>query len=161
MTLGAIVLLGARLLLENLGAGVGRITAASREADSDANGERLLRALVGQVEVGTQLAGSFGGDARAAHFTSWCATPGGWRERCRVALEVEMRGGDAALVAHLPWGEPVALRRAEGAIALRYLIDAREGGTWFVSWGDGLTAPRAIGVIAGSDTLIVRIGERG
>jgi hypothetical protein len=44
---------------------------------------------------------------------------------------------------------------------LRYLKDASTRGTWFRSWGTGISAPIAIGVIVDRDTLILRIGERG
>ena len=160
ISISTFVILAARLLLENLGAGTDRIVRSTREIDREANGERLLRSLVGQIEVGVQKE-SFGGDERSAQFTSWCRVARGWIERCRVTLSVDSTDGKPSLEAILPDGAPVVLHRAKYGICLRYLVDAREGGTWFVKWGDGLLAPRAIGVLADSDTVIVRIGERG
>jgi hypothetical protein len=148
------------MLLENLGAAADRIIRSTREIDRDANGERLLRSLVGQIEVGIQQE-TFGGDERAAEFTSWCRVARGWLERCRVTLTIDSAATAPQLVATLPDGARVVVRRARHTLRLRYLVDAREGGTWFVKWGDGLLAPRAIGVLADSDTVIVRIGERG
>lgn len=160
ISISTFVIVAARLLLENLAAGTDRIVRSTREIDRDANGERLLRSLVGQIEVGVQKE-TFGGDERSAEFTSWCRVARGWVERCRITLSIQSSDSAPSLVAMLPNGVHVVLRRAKNAMNLRYLVDAREGGTWFVKWGDGLLAPRAIGVLSDSDTVIVRIGERG
>lgn len=161
LSISAALLLSAHLLLESLGAGAARIAAVARAGDADANGERLLRSLVGQIEVGTKQAGTFGGDAHSARFTTWCTSSSGWPTRCRVELAVEKRETGSTLLARLPDLESIVLAQCGDPIELRYLADARSGGTWFVSWGEGLATPGAIGVIVGSDTLIVRIGERG
>ena len=160
LTLGAVIALGARLLLENLGAAASRIAEAARYQDADSNGERLLRSLVGRLEVGTRRAGSFGGDEHEAHFSSWCETPRGWQEQCRVSLRVAATDSLLFLFASSP-GETVPLLRARHVLALRYLADAAQRGNWLLRWGDGVTAPLALGVIIDTDTLIVRIGERG
>ena len=160
IAISALVVLAARMLLENLGAGTARIVAATREVDRDANAERLLRSLVGQIEVGIQRE-TFAGDEHSAEFTSWCRMPRGWMERCRLTLSVDVAQGSPILTATLPNGDRAALARADHSLRLRYLVDASAGGTWFVKWGEGLLAPRAIGVLADSDTVIVRIGERG
>jgi prepilin-type N-terminal cleavage/methylation domain-containing protein len=160
ISISTFVIMAARMLLENLAAGTDRVVRSTHEIDRDANGERLLRSLVGQIEVGIQKE-TFGGDERSAEFTSWCRVARGWMERCRVTLSIDSVNSAPSLVTTLPDGAHVVLRRAKYALRLRYLVDAREGGTWFVKWGDGLLAPRAIGVLADSDTVIVRIGERG
>jgi prepilin-type N-terminal cleavage/methylation domain-containing protein len=160
ITISALVILAGRMLLENLGAAADRIDRAAQKGAGDANGERLLRALVAQIDVGIQGA-TFAGDEQSAQFTSWCQSPRGWRERCRITLSIEMVNGSPALTTTLPGNDRVVLYRAERALRLRYLVDPSAGGTWFVKWGDGLLAPRAIGVIADSDTLIIRIGDHG
>jgi hypothetical protein len=45
--------------------------------------------------------------------------------------------------------------------ALRYLSAASGGGVWFHAWGQGITAPLAIGIVLDGDTTILPIGERG
>lgn len=160
LAISALVLLAARMLLENLGNGAERIERAAREADQEANGERLLRALVGQIEVGVRKE-TFGGDEQSARFTSWCQSPRGWLERCRIILSIDTTNGSPALTTTLPEDDRVVLYRASHRLRLRYLVDPSAGGTWFVKWGDGLLVPRAIGVVADSDTLIIRIGARG
>lgn len=160
LSIGTFVIVAARMLLENLGVGTSRIVRSARQIDRDANGERLLRSLVGQIEVGVPEE-SFGGDEHSMEFTSWCRVSRGWLERCSVTLSVERSDSAQFLVALFPDGARVVLRRANRRLRLRYLADASEGGTWFVKWGHGPACPRAIGVLADSDTVIVRIGERG
>lgn len=160
IAISAIVILTARMLLENLGNGAERIERAARDADQVANGERLLRALIGRIEVGVQNE-TFGGDEQSATFTSWCQSPRGWLERCRITVSIDTTSGSPSLTTTLPGDDRVVLYRANHRLRLRYLVDPSAGGTWFVKWGDGLLAPRAIGVVADSDTLIIRIGERG
>jgi prepilin-type N-terminal cleavage/methylation domain-containing protein len=161
LSLGAVIVLGARLMVENVAGSASRIGAHVRAADEDANGERLLRLLVGAVYVSAKEETAFAGNEQAASFSSWCETASGWQERCRLSLEISPQGSGSVLVARWSQGRSVTLRRATRAMALRYLVDARQGGTWFTSWASGFTTPRAIGVLIDGDTLIVRIGDRG
>lgn len=190
LAISGLVLLAARQMLEALAAGADRLSAAARAADREANADRLLRALVGRLEVGTQEAGEFAGAERAASFTSWCDAPGGWQERCAVTLAIDSAAvGRPVLAVSIarPGGPPGAaevlvLRDGFADGAFRYLSDAGAGGTWFRAWGRGVTTPLAIGVILvreprpgadsvradtrraepiRADTLILRIGERG
>lgn len=160
LTLGAAAVLAARMLLESLAAGAVRIERAAEADNRNANGERLLRSLVGQIEVGYQQS-TFSGDETSARFSTWCQSASGWLERCRVSLAIELEDNLPSLVATLGDRERVVLRRARSSLGLRYLVDVRDGGTWFVKWGDGFLTPRAIGVVADADTVVVRIGERG
>lgn len=161
LVVGSVALLGARLLVTAL-AGVGeRITTHASAADAEANGEALLRALVGRIEVGTKESEPFGGTPREAHFTTWCDVPEGWQERCNVTLAIEAADSMSVLVVTLPVEGRVVLKRGFRAAALRYLDDPAGGGQWFATWGTGITAPLGLGVILDRDTLIVRIGERG
>lgn len=161
LLVSAVVLLGARMLLEQLGENASRIIAAATRADADANGEQMLRDLAGRLEVGTDRAAQFSGESDVARFGSWCDTPSGWQERCAVAIVVSDDHGHSRLVATFAEGDSITLLTRLHPIELRYLDDPRAGGRWFVSWGAGITAPLALAVVSGSDTMIVRIGERG
>lgn len=171
IAIGGLVLLGARSLLEALADEEHHVAREAAIHDARANGERLLRDLVGRMEIGTAESGPFAGDATETSFTSWCDVPAGWQERCEVTIAFENEGAEPALVAHLPGGRRLTLRSGFRAGALRYLNNASSGGQWFQQWGKGITAPLAIGVLlereTGAvdapivDTLIVRIGERG
>lgn len=161
LVVSAIVVLGARMLLEQLGESAHRTIVAATRADRAANGERLLRDLAERLEVGTTDATRFSGEPATASFSSWCDVPSGWQERCAVTLVATNEGGRASLAARLDRGDAITLFVRDAPIELRYLDDPRAGGRWFTSWGAGITAPLAIAVISGADTLIVRIGDRG
>lgn len=161
LLVSAVVLLGARMLLEQLSENASRTIAAAGKADADANGERMLRDLAGRLEVGTDGATQFSGEPNAARFGSWCDTPSGWLERCAVALVVRDGRDQSSIGVSFATGDTLTLLTRTVPIELRYLDDPRAGGRWFRSWGAGITAPLAFAVIAGADTMIVRIGERG
>jgi prepilin-type N-terminal cleavage/methylation domain-containing protein len=169
LVISAMVLIGARLMIETLSGATHRTIAAARSADHVANGDQFLRTLFGRLEIGTADDQPFGGSPRSVHFTTWCDSPGGWLERCQAVISLEVYGDTNCLVAHLvprdPHGDigPRTIRVATGfgTGALRYLNDPRAGGQWFTQWGDGIVAPLAIGVVLDGDTSIVRIGERG
>lgn len=161
LVVSAVVVLGARMLLEQLGESAHRTTAAATRADRAANGERLLRDLAGRLEIGTTDAMRFSGEPQTASFSSWCDVPSGWQERCTVTLVATNEAGRASLAARFEGGGAITLLVRDAPIELRYLDDPRAGGRWFTDWGAGITAPLAVAVISGADTLIVRIGDRG
>lgn len=161
LLISAIVLLGARMLLEQLGENASRTVAAAARAAAAANGEQMLRDLAGRLEIGTDGSTQFSGESNAVRFGSWCDTPSGWQERCAVAIVVRQDDSRWNVVATFAPRDSVTLLARSEPIELRYLDDPRAGGRWFVSWGAGITAPLAIAVVSGSDTTIVRIGERG
>ncbi len=161
LALGGLILLGARTILSELGDHARRLALESARSDRDANGERLLRSLAGQLEIGSADAAGFSGNEQLAKFTSWCDAPAGWQERCQVEIAIDSEGGKKALVARLPQRQTVVLRRGFRNGVLRYLNSSAENGQWFRIWGAGITAPLAIGVVLDRDTIIVRIGDRG
>ncbi|MFN2397814.1 MAG: hypothetical protein ABR543_04110 [Gemmatimonadaceae bacterium] len=160
LAIGAALVLGARAMLVHVGDSSHRIADATRAADRDANAERLLRTVVGRLEVGTGESVTFSGREHEASFTTWCDVPAGWLERCEATLAVSTYGDSSELALSFP-GQRIVLQRGFEAGALRYLNTAAHGGQWFRQWGTGITAPLAIGIILDSDTTIVRIGERG
>ena len=161
LLLSAMELLVARMLLEQLSDNAVRTVDAAARADNDANGERLLRDLAGRLEVGTDGATQFSGEANTARFGAWCNMPSGWLERCVVSLVVREYHGQWKLLVTFAAQDSMALLTRSSSMELRYLDDPRAGGSWFRSWDAGITAPLAFAVIAGAETTIVRIGERG
>lgn len=182
IAIGGLVLLGARSLLEVLADQEHHIAHETAVGDASANGYRTLRSLVGEMEVGTTESGPFSGDPVQASFTTWCDSPSGWQERCAVTIAFESEERGPVLMAHLPEGRSLVLVSGFRLGEFRYLNSTSSGGQWFRQWGRGITAPLAIGVIlerdaaagkpddrapagamidAVTDTLIVRIGERG
>ena len=161
LVLSAIVLLGARAMLGEVGDDTLRIAAQARKLDADANGERTLRALVSELELGASDSTQLSGDPRRANFASWCDVPAGWKERCAVSLIIERRADGDALVIQTSRSAALVVRERVRAGSLRYLSTVGGGGEWIRIWGAGITAPLAIGIILDADTLIVPIGERG
>jgi prepilin-type N-terminal cleavage/methylation domain-containing protein len=158
-----IVLIGARAMLGQVADSADRITAASAEADREANAEGLLRAIAGRLEVapvpGQEI--RFQGDPRGARFHSWCEVPDGWLERCEVSLGFIELQGERVLALRLSTGEMVPLRRGFASGEIAYLRSADGGGSWVHTWGASITAPIALGVVIDGDTTLIRIGERG
>jgi prepilin-type N-terminal cleavage/methylation domain-containing protein len=164
LVVGGVAILGARAVLAALGDQAERVSEAAASSDRTANGERTLRALVGNLEIGTTPDVSFGGDERQVQFTTSCPTASGWQERCAVrlvALSPDSLTGKAIVAGILPTGEILPLLTGVTGPRFRYLRDAGNGGTWFRTWGNGITAPIAVGIVTERDTLILRIGERG
>ncbi|HYW08759.1 MAG TPA: prepilin-type N-terminal cleavage/methylation domain-containing protein [Longimicrobium sp.] len=160
LALAGLLLLGARVLLEQVGDAAERISGTAAEVDREANGERLLRAVVGSAEQPSG-ARAFRGDARGARFTSWCDLAAGWQERCDVSLGVIRVGERNVLAMELPRGEVVALRHGFASGRVIYLRDAADGGSWLAEWASSVSLPLAVGVVLDGDTLILRVGERG
>ena len=163
LTVGAMVLVGARVMLGAIADGGEAIRGQATANDRDANTERLLRTLLRQVE--TSAAGAdFGGDRGTLAFSSWCAVPGGWQERCRVSVSVVETIGQSRLVATLSTGESFELLYGFSAAEWRYVGDAARGGTWFEVWGEGIALPVALGLLVRrdsvADTLLFRVGAR-
>ena len=161
LVVSGIVLLGARAMLEASADEAHHIVLAATEADREANADRVLRDLVGRLEVGTGPGTEFAGEPTMASFTSWCEVAAGWEEPCRVQLSIEHEGRVNALVAITSLGDTLRLRSDIQNGSIAYLSTPEAGGTWIRVWGAGITAPVALGFFLDRDTLIVRIGERG
>ncbi len=165
LIVGAIVLLGAHQVLAILADQSQSLASQAAEADRDANGERLLRGLVGQLELGSPGTIPFSGSPDSVRFSSWCETPSGWLERCQVSFWFVADGDHEVLRAQLGGRPPLVLIRGFTRGTFRYLQSAAAGGQWFQQWGTGITAPLGIGVVLlrgdEVDTMIVRIGARG
>ena len=170
IAVGSLVVLGARAMLGIVADGGAATREAAVAADRVANAEAELRRLLRDLEVGTEQAMRFSGAPDEARFSTWCLVAGGWVERCRVVLTIEAGASGAAVVATLSsgdgsTGDRLELRSGFDRGELLYLSDASLGGRWFRIWGEGITAPLAIGLAVDSagraDTTILRIGERG
>lgn len=161
LALSGLVLLGARVMLAQVADGAERIAAGAADADRGANAERMLRDLVGRIEVSPDEGRTVAGDARGASFSTWCDVAAGWQERCTATLGL-VRAGSSNVLALAGTGLGVQpVRRGFERGTLLYLTDAGGGGTWVRGWTSAVAAPLAIGVVMDGDTLILRIGERG
>jgi prepilin-type N-terminal cleavage/methylation domain-containing protein len=161
ISITALLLVGARAVFEQLGDHAEAVVAAASAGDREANGQTLVRALVGRVETSPEPERRFDGTADGARFSTWCDTAGGWLERCTATLGFVTVADTAVLAVRQGDAEPVALRRGFRDGRLVYLRSAAEGGSWVRNWSSAVSAPLAVGVVIDGDTAIVVIGERG
>jgi prepilin-type N-terminal cleavage/methylation domain-containing protein len=161
LTIGSLIVLCARALTDGLFLEARGISTSSQETDASANAERYLRRIVGQLVLRKDIGATFRGGESSVEFSSRCDSARGWTELCRVRLTAEQDQNTPVLVMRSSSPAQLVLERASRVITLRYLTDPSAGGTWISQWGEGLSAPVAIGVIVDTDTLIIRIGERG
>ncbi len=126
---------------------------------SDLGGERLLRQLVGALDIQGGPRMFYAGPGDTLRFHGWCPTARGWLDRCRVTVAAQ----DSLVVTYgrLRMRAGVSTR----AVALLFLRAPNDGGQWTEAWRDSLQLPYAIGVVrhgvAARDTMILRIGVRG
>jgi hypothetical protein len=155
VTISAGLLLAGRLLLDQISAAEHVIITDTAAYDTTMAHALFLRSLIRNLEVGPDSLTPFDGNEQITQFTSWCVDTTAQRTRCLVRLTI-----DTTLTVVTSLTPLAVLRRMTQGGQFRYLGDARNGGQWYRSWGPGITVPLAIGVIIGSDTTVLRIGER-
>jgi hypothetical protein len=178
LVLSAIVLLGARAILEQLADSADRTTAAATNADRRANVDRTVRALFEHASASDSMY-PFTGTRTMTQFSSWCDVPGGWSEHCTVTLAIVPTTASDSIPSSLPqsptlststtpvrvavWtstGDTLHFKDSISVAELRYLDDASSGGHWMIGWPAGITTPLAVGIVTPHDTTVLRIGER-
>jgi prepilin-type N-terminal cleavage/methylation domain-containing protein len=131
-----------------------------RSVNIDAVGERVIRRLVGQMEWSRTGDPLPSGTGNRMQFVSWCDVAAGWQERCFVDLELPPEG-DGGVIARFSAGGAQRLMSGRPVTAILYRVSSSGGEAWTDRWLDATSLPRAVGLEVGSDTLIVRLGDRG
>lgn len=131
-----------------------------RSVNIDAVGERVVRRLVGQMEWSRTGDPLPSGTSNRMQFVSWCDVAAGWQERCLVELELPQEG-DGGVIARSSVGGTQRLMSGRPVAAILFLVSSSGGGEWADRWLDATSLPRAVGLDVGSDTLILRVGDRG
>src|SRR5688572_20768519 len=160
LAVGGMLLVSARVVLQQVADATERAVQHSGIAEHDTNAERVLRAALGSTESATIVRSAVRGNSSSARIETWCDVPAGWQERCVLTLRVVAGSAENLLTADLG-PDTVVIRRGFDSAALRYVADTRYGGTWLTEWLSQITVPIAVGIIIDADTLILRIGERG
>lgn len=159
ITISAGLLLAGRLLLEQITATEHVIVADSAAQDTTFHHALTLESIIRNLDVSTDSTHIFHGNEHIVQFASWCEDttvlpiP---RTPCMVQLAI-----DTTVTLVTSVAPASVLKRLPAVGEFRYLGDARDGGQWYRSWGPGILAPLAIGVVVGTDTTVLRIGERG
>jgi prepilin-type N-terminal cleavage/methylation domain-containing protein len=159
LSIGAVVLVSARTLLDGLASHTRVAVQAMHSADARANSERMAQQIFGNAALAPGQAASFAGTPTEATFESWCPSPRGGLEPCHVRLAIVNADGKPAVVLSMPEGQTMTLLRGRPA-RLRYLSSAADGGHWDDAWKAFQTPPLAVEATAGDRTLFFRIGER-
>jgi prepilin-type N-terminal cleavage/methylation domain-containing protein len=178
LVLSAIILLGARTILEQLADSADRTTKAAASADHRANMNRVIRALFEHASASDSIY-PFIGTRTMTQFSSWCDVPGGWSEHCTLTLAIVPTTASDSIPSSLPqaptlntsntsvrvivWtsaGDTLHFKDSIPAAELRYLDDVSDGGHWMIGWPAGITTPLAVGIVTTHDTTVLRIGER-
>jgi prepilin-type N-terminal cleavage/methylation domain-containing protein len=160
LTVGGLAVALAAALLRATADQSAMISEQARSVNTDAVGERVIRRLVGQMEWSRTGEPPPSGTRRRTQFVSWCDVATGWQERCLVELELpqEDYGG---IIARSAAGGTQRLISGRPVTAILYLVSSSGGGEWVDRWLDATSLPRAVGLEVGSDTLILRVGDRG
>jgi prepilin-type N-terminal cleavage/methylation domain-containing protein len=153
VTLSALVLLAGRSMIEQVARGAETIGVDAAIADSARMRARYLRTIIRSIEPDTSV--NFVAGSQEARFATWCTGEERVTEQCVVTLTVD------SLVRITEPSRALVVSRDSVQGELRYLGDARSGGTWYRSWGPGNTLPLAIGIVFRTDTTVLRIGDRG
>lgn len=156
LAVGGIVLLLTRAVGESLMNSAATLAVVTVDAERAANGERILRGLVGRMEV-TDTSRLFAGSIDKVEADSWCAaSTGGWA-RCRITLRIRL---DSLLLIS-DRGDSINLFGLTKGSEFRYLIGARDGGTMIRRWTGTMRLPIAIVIVQPDDTLFLPAGDRG
>ena len=158
IAISGLTLLGAVLLVDQLHDSHVRLARRAQEAARESNGERLLRRLVLDAEVGADSTQWFQGDEGSARFRSWCEVPAGWLERCEVTLGLDLRDDSTAANVMLSTGETLPLAIRAGRAQLRYLDRAARDTAWVTRWTPSIVLPVAIAVAWANETTLVPVG---
>lgn len=156
---GAVVLAAARLFGEVVDHA--RRLAETRQAlDRDANGRRMLVAMVGSIDLTSQGTTEFRGEPSRVRFSSWSSGTYGWPRLTHTGIVVAAGG----LVLGTGFDTLVVVPGVD-SVAMDYLLEAGARESWVRRWQSPTTPPLAIRVRmyrpALVDTLLLVTGRRG
>jgi prepilin-type N-terminal cleavage/methylation domain-containing protein len=159
----AVVATMAGLVIHALGVGHATLTRATQAHDREMNGWRTLRALAGGAELRVSGEDQFQGSESAISIPTWCMSPGGWVERCLASVAIASDAGEGR-VRVLPgkgaaFDVPLVTRGATPVF--RFIRTSHDRLDWAPRWSSTSTLPSAVAIVAGRDTIVLRIGERG
>lgn len=157
MTITALVIAGAQLLLGALSESAERTSRMASVEDEHASAARWLRDLIANSSASGDTAFVFAGWSREMRFDSWCDSPYGGEERCRATLRIGGAEQEGALTIAVGDGQPMRLRTRGRPAGLTYLERTDANEEWRSEWGSSLHAPAAVGIVVDDDTLVFGI----
>jgi hypothetical protein len=160
LIIGAMTLLCARVILEQLASAGPRIAQGRARAERSANIERWTRDLVDQIETDSSDA-AFYGAPDTSRFVSWCRSARGWIERCHALVTIARTDSGFIVTIRTDDQRPVVVRRDSLPLSLRYLAPSDTGLSFITHWDSSIVVPAAIALVGAHDTSFFRIGKRG
>jgi prepilin-type N-terminal cleavage/methylation domain-containing protein len=160
LAVSAVVLVGARGVIEALATHARAIGHEAGTADALANADGILRQLLADLVVRGDTVPSITGDDKSLTFRSDCDTADGWREPCTVQIRVERHDGVLRATLQTANDSPILLRDSVSSAWVRYLVSAEVGGFWTDRWENTVLLPRAIAIVMDGDTLVAAVGDR-
>jgi prepilin-type N-terminal cleavage/methylation domain-containing protein len=159
MAIAAVLMVGARVLLLQASIDLRRVGLEVFETDSAAVAERALRLAVGRLD---HVAARMTGTPERAAFASWCDNEFGDIEPCDVEIAI-VDAGPSLRVVMRSEGMPhdVTVRTDLGNARFIYRVPPEYGSAWLNDWVNAHAPARAIGLIMGTDALVVDVRERG
>lgn len=161
LALGAIVLLNARLFVDQVERAGHRIQVTIADRDEQANGLRLARRLLANVFQPADSASRLRGTPVEADAASWCSSIGGTSARCRVSVWITRGAASSNLVLRDAMSNGLLIASLTGEARLLYADVASSGMRRIESeWVDRDELPRAILFASIRDTITFAVGSR-
>ena len=159
LSISGFAILGGIMLLDQLMDSDARIV-TDRAADARAgNGDRLFRRLFADAVATTDTTHRFRADDHNATYFTFCDTPSGWPEACRVSFMLDSVADSTAIVAETSRGEHYVVRRVDGAASFRYFDVSALDSSWVRQWTTSIALPGAIAIVSRGDTIVLPLGS--
>lgn len=152
------VILGLHGLTDALMLADNRLSVRVADAERRGIGHRLLFDLLARAKTWGDADESVFGTSSEATLRSWCESSVGLLERCSVRLRLRREAEGDVLDGILADVTVIPLVDGPRGMRLIYLDGPDLSGRWLQGWSGNLDTPSAIGVVRGSDTLIVPVG---
>lgn len=159
MAVTSIVLLTASITVEQVTTTRARLDRALVTQREESVGERVLAS---QLWNGLSAELPLTGDEHALQMGTRCLDGSGWHRPCVVDLLVRrLADGSEQLVLYQRDTRASTPVRSGPDLRLTYLASSEDGGHWMDRWDLLQTRPIAVGIVAGTDTVIYRSGRPG
>ncbi len=158
LALSGFVLLGALLLVDQLDVSGRQLLAARWTMAANANGPRLVRALLRDAWSSADSSDWLRGDEHVVSFRSTCQTPHGWRAPCHTTLVIDQLPDTSVLMLERDDARPIAAVRAPGTARFRFYNARSTDSAWSTHWPASTRLPTALVLVHGTDTAVFSIG---
>jgi len=158
LSISGFAMLGGVMLLDQLNDSNARIAGDRVANAAEGNGDRLLRRVLADARATADSAERFVGDEHTASYLTFCDTPSGWPETCRITMTIDSLRDSSVIRAESNIGGQFAVRRLSGVASFRYLDLVACDSSWLQRWATSISLPDAIAIVVSNDTTIFALG---